>query len=115
MLTLYGIKNCDTVKKARRWLDDQGLSYIFHDVRADGLDAATVSAWIEQLGWESVMNKRSTSWKQLNDAQREAMNAEAATSAIVETPTLFKRPLLDRGGQFSVGCSAGAYETLFAN
>ena len=63
MLTLYGIKNCDTVKKARRWLEDHGIEYQFHDFRQDGLDKKQLSGWVEQLGWEAILNKRSTTWR----------------------------------------------------
>ena len=113
MVTLYGISNCDTVKKARNWLDQHGIDYRFHDLRKDGLDAATVSSWLQQLGWETVVNKRSTSWKALPAAERESMNTDSALAAILEQPTLVKRPLLDTGYERHCGFSSASYATLF--
>jgi len=68
MNTLYGIKNCDTVKKSRRWLDDNHIDYRFHDFRADGLNKTQISTWVDELGWESLINKRSTTWKALDES-----------------------------------------------
>jgi len=112
-MTLYGIKNCDTVKKARRWLDDHGIDYQFHDFREDGLDEKQAAAWLGELGWETVVNKRSTSWKALAPAEREAMNDSTALAAIMTQPTLIKRPLLDTGNERSTGFSADRYQKLF--
>lgn len=111
--TLYGIKNCDTVKKARKWLEAENIQYQFHDVREDGLGSAAVKAWVGELGWESVVNKRSTTWKSLTEQERAAMNDAAAVKAIVEQPTLFKRPLLDTGKARYVGFSAANYSDIF--
>lgn len=112
--TLYGIKNCDTVKKARQWLEHKNVSYHFHDVRNDGLDKKQVADWVAQLGWENVVNKRSTSWKELPPAQREAMAEASAIEAIIATPTLFKRPLLAHNGRYHVGFKPADYEKLFS-
>ncbi len=113
MITLYGIKNCDTVKKARRWLEQAGIDYRFHDFRDDGVTREAVVSWIDELGWEALVNRRSTSWKQLAPSQREAMNAETAVDAILEQPTLIKRPLLDVGHERLTGFSPAQYEALF--
>ena len=113
MTTLYGIKNCDTVKKARRWLDDQGIDYRFHDFREDGIDAAEVQQWLDELGWETVVNRRSTTWKGLDEAARESMDAEAALAAILEAPTLVKRPVLDTGSERLIGFKADSYQKTF--
>lgn len=113
MTTLYGIKNCDTVKKARQWLDSNKIDYRFHDFRQDGIEQEQVTQWIKQLGWETVVNKRSTTWKTLTPADREAMNTNTAISAILNNPTLVKRPLLDINGQFSVGFKATDYAEKF--
>jgi Spx/MgsR family transcriptional regulator len=113
VITLYGIKNCDTVKKARKWLDTHGIEYHYHDFREDGLDRQTVSGWLEELGWETLINKRSTSWKALDEASRESMNTHSALLAIMDQPTLIKRPLLDTGHQRHTGFSARGYETIF--
>jgi len=113
LVTLYGIKNCDTVKKARKWLDDSGIEYQFHDFRLDGLSADAVQAWLDELGWETLVNKRSTSWKQLSPDVRDAMDASAAAAAILDQPTLIKRPLLDTGHSRFTGFSAQSYEKIF--
>lgn len=110
-ITLYGIKNCDTVKKARRWLDDNGIPYHFHDVRADGLDAAQVNAWLRELGLE-LINRRSTSWKSLDEQTRDELNADNAAEVILAQPTLIKRPLLDTGSERRVGFKPAEYEAL---
>lgn len=112
MITLYGIPNCDTVKKARRWLDEHGVEYRFHDFREDGLDAGQVKAWVQELGWEALLNKRSTSWKALDPATREAMDNTAAVAAALESPTLIKRPLLDTGHQRFTGFSGDMYRKI---
>ena len=113
MITLYGIKNCDTVKKARRWLDDHSIDYRFHDFRVDGLDPGALQEWMTELGWEQLVNRRSTTWKQLSPEARESMDEASAQSAVLEQPTLIKRPLLDTGHQRFVGFSADRYQTIF--
>ncbi len=113
MVTLYGIKNCDTVKKARNWLDLHGIDYQFHDFREDGLDSTKVNGWLQELGWETLVNKRSTSWKGLSPEQRETMDANLALTAIMEQPTLIKRPLLDTGKERHTGFGAARYEEIF--
>nr|WP_324259440.1 ArsC family reductase [Cellvibrio fontiphilus] len=113
MTTLYGIKNCDTVKKARTWLDQQGIDYRFHDFRVDGLDAAQVQRWIAELGLEALVNKRSTTWKDLSDSIKQNFTASTAVNIIVENPTLIKRPLLDTGTQKLLGFKPEDYQTIF--
>ena len=113
MTTLYGIKNCDTVKKARKWLELNGVDYRFHDMREDGIDQQQISSWIQQLGWETVVNKRSTSWKQLEPELRNGMDENAAIKAILANPTLVKRPLLDIDGNYTVGFNATDYTSIF--
>ena len=113
MVTLYGIKNCDTVKKARRWLEDKGVEFQFHDFRADGLNQDQVQAWLDELGHAVLVNKRSTTWKQLSDAEKDQALGDNASALLVEHPTLIKRPVLDTGSQRQVGFSAASYEGLF--
>ena len=113
MITLYGIKNCDTVKKARKWLELHGVDYQFHDFRTDGLERDAVQAWLVELGWETLVNKRSTSWKALDEQQRESMDEASALTAILEQPTLIKRPLLDTGHERFTGFSADNYQKTF--
>ncbi len=112
MFTLYGIKNCDTVKKARRWLEDNNVEFTFHDFRADGLNQDQVQAWLDELGHAVLVNKRSTTWKQLDDGQKDQALGNAAAALLVEHPTLIKRPVLDTGKQRQVGFSAANYQAL---
>lgn len=113
MITLYGIKNCDTVKKARAWLEHNNVDYHFHDFRADGLDEPLVKKWIAEIGLETLVNKRSTTWKELNDSIKDNFNADTAVAVIVENPTLIKRPLLDTGTQGYVGFKDAEYSKIF--
>lgn len=113
MTTLYGIKNCDTVKKARKWLEAEGVDYRFHDFREDGIEKKQVEAWVKELGWDVVVNKRSTSWKALEEEQRSGMNDSTAVKAILAQPTLIKRPLLDTGKTRHTGFKPAQYSELF--
>ncbi|RUO73139.1 arsenate reductase [Idiomarina ramblicola] len=97
MLRVYGIKNCDTVKKSLKWLDKHELAYEFIDVRQQPLQKETVSAWLQKLPAESLLNKRSTSWRNLPDEQKALEDANAIAELIAEQPTLFKRPLVQSG------------------
>lgn len=113
MVTVYGIKNCDTVKKARKWLEAQGIEYAFHDVREDGITRGQVQTWLGKLGWETLVNRRSTSWKALDEGLRTNMDEASALEAILQQPTLIKRPLLDTGHECHCGFSAAAYQSIF--
>ncbi|MYM63200.1 ArsC family reductase [Pseudomaricurvus sp. HS19] len=113
MTTLYGISNCDTVKKARQWLEQNGIDYRFHDFRKDGLDQARVQGWVEQLGWETLVNKRSTTWKELDDASKAGLNADTAAALVTANPTLIKRPLLEHDNHTGVGFKAADYDAIF--
>jgi len=113
MITLYGIKNCDCIKKARKWLDENRREYRFHDVRINGIKTETIAIWIDQIGWDRVLNKRSTSWRNLDNAVQQAVNAENVTSLLQENPTLIKRPVLDVNGIISVGFNIDAYRRIF--
>lgn len=113
MITLYGIKNCDTVKKARTWLEQNKVNYHFHDFRADGLSAAQVKIWISEIGLETLVNKRSTTWKELDEATKTNFNEANAATVISENPTLIKRPLLDTGKQKYVGFKDTEYTHIF--
>lgn len=107
-ITLYGIKNCDSVKKARAWLAKQGVEYQFHDFRSDGLETQQVQTWLQEFGL-TLINKRSTSWKALDEQTREALSLDTAVELILAQPTLIKRPLLDTGGRRLVGFSEASY------
>lgn len=114
MTTLYGINNCDTVKKAKKWLEQAGIDYTFHDFRKDGLDQQQVVEWVGALGWETLINKRSTTWKGLDASTREGLNDSNIVSVIMDQPTLIKRPLLALNKNFYVGFKPAHYEQLFA-
>ncbi|MCL1142638.1 ArsC family reductase [Shewanella gaetbuli] len=112
-MKLYGIKNCDTVRKARKWLENNTIEYQFHDFREQDLTEDVVSNWCEKLGWEVVFNKRSTSFRALDDAQKTDLNQQTAIKLMVEQPTLVKRPVLDNGTQVMVGFKEAEYKAWF--
>lgn len=103
MLTIYGIKNCDTVKKSLKWLDKQGVDYQFIDVREQPLQKDTVLNWLSELPAEQVINKRSTSWRNLSDEQKALTDNNALAELVVEQPTLFKRPMVKDSDGFHCG------------
>jgi Spx/MgsR family transcriptional regulator len=113
-LILYGISNCDTVKKARRWLDEQDVAYRFHDVRKDGLDAARLQNWIDALGWEKLLNKSGTTFRKLPDAEKEGLDAASAKALMLEQPAMIRRPVVEAADGISVGFSAADWQTRFA-
>ena len=112
--TLYGIPNCDTVKKARTWLADNAQQFDFHDFKKQGLERATVAAWLEQLDWEVLVNRKGTTWRKLSDERRAAVVDKAsALDLMLEQPSVVKRPVLSKEGRFSVGFSADQYTRIF--
>ncbi|MCK7595694.1 ArsC family reductase [Microbulbifer sp. CAU 1566] len=112
MITLYGIKNCDTVKKARKWLEQNEVEYRFHDFRDNGMDSVPLSDWLAAFGWEQVLNRRSTSWRALDDAQKDAMDNGSAATLATETPTLIKRPVMTKGDETLFGFKADTYASF---
>ena len=110
MNTLYGIKNCDTVKKARLWLDKNQVTYRFHDYRSDGLTTELLKYFAGSLGWDSLLNRSSTSWRQLSKEQQADLNEEKAMQLMMEFPTLIKRPILDTGKNLVIGFKSGNYQ-----
>ncbi|EMH4162549.1 ArsC family reductase [Pluralibacter gergoviae] len=115
MIIMYGIKNCDTIKKARRWLEAQQIEYRFHDYRADGLDAEMLHSFINELGWEALLNTRGTTWRKLDESVRAGVdNAEAAAALMLEMPAIIKRPLLCAPGKpMLLGFSESSYQRYF--
>ncbi|TPQ29290.1 ArsC family reductase [Methylomonas koyamae] len=109
MKVLYGIKNCDTVKKARAFLDSRRIEYRFHDYRVDGLEQALLQKFVDALGVDAVLNQRSTSWRQLDDEQKRDLTPEKAVQLMLAVPTLIKRPILDDGRQLLVGFNPEQY------
>ena len=112
-MTLYGIKNCDTVKKALKWLEANQQSVAFHDFRVDGLTEQHIVSWTEQVGWESLFNKRSTSFRNLSDAEKADIDQTKAIDLMLTYPTLIKRPVLEYQGKVSVGFKPAQYEEIF--
>ncbi|MBF0247524.1 MAG: ArsC family reductase [Alphaproteobacteria bacterium] len=106
MITVYGIKSCDTVKKALKWLEERGIEHAFHDVRADGLDRPELERWAGALGWEAMLNRRSTTWRNLTDADKDGLNEARALDLMLARPTLIKRPLFDFNGLILQGFDA---------
>lgn len=105
-MKLYGIKNCDTVKKARKWLDENGVDYQFHDFRKDGLDDALLSGWEKALGWDALINRRGTTWRKLPEEVRDTISAQSAHSIMLENPSIIKRPVVESGDEVRVGFNA---------
>ncbi|WP_372490049.1 ArsC family reductase [Klebsiella pneumoniae] len=112
MLTMYGIKNCDTIKKARRWLEAHQIEYRFHDYRADGLERAQLDTFIAELGWQALLNTRGTTWRKLDESLRNSIdNADAAAALMLEMPAIIKRPLLCAPGcPMLLGFSEASYQ-----
>ena len=102
-MKLYGIRNCDTVKKARKWLDEHGLDYEFHDFKKDGLSSEKLSQWEQAVGWETLLNKRGTTWRKLPDEVRDTISAQSAHQIMLENTSIIKRPVVERGDEVSVG------------
>ena len=115
MVVMYGIKNCDTIKKARRWLDANSVEYRFHDYRADGLDAEFLHSAIRELGWEALLNTRGTTWRKLDETLRASINnADSAAALMLEMPAIIKRPLLWAPGKpMLLGFNENQYQTYF--
>lgn len=111
--TLYGIPNCDTVKKARKWLEAHNLDYQFHDFRKDGIDEAMIRGWLKTQSWEILLNKRGTTWRQLPDAIKDSVDETSAVRLMVEHPTLIKRPVTVAGKKTSVGFKDQDYAAFF--
>lgn len=113
-VTLYGIPNCDTVKKARTWLDQNGVAYTFHDFKKAGLTPALVDGWLRQVAWDVLVNRKGTTWRALPDERKAAIaDAESAATLMLESPSVIKRPVLDRDGTTFVGFSDTNYRQIF--
>jgi arsenate reductase (glutaredoxin) len=108
-ITIYGIKNCDTMKKARAWLDAQGVAYAFHDYKTEGINRASLERWAKEVGWETLLNRAGTTFRKLPDAQRENVTEKKAIALMLEQPSMIKRPVLDVGGRLMVGFKPEAY------
>lgn len=114
MTTLYGISNCDTIRKAKKWLDAQGIDYQYHDFRKNGLERELLKSWVDELGWEILLNKRGTTWRQLPDDVKNSIDRNSAIDAMLESPAMIKRPVLDLGDRRVVGFKEADYQEFFA-
>lgn len=113
MLHLYGITHCDTMKKARAWLDARGIAYRVHDYRREGLTEDQLRAWAAELGWERLLNRRGTTWRRLPPAAKASLDEAGAIRLMLEQPALIRRPLLDLGTRRHLGFDEAGYATLF--
>ncbi len=109
MTTIYGIPNCDTCRKARKWLDEHSVEHEFHDIRVDGLEIQAIHRWAKHVGWEKLLNTRSQTWRKIAQANRESIDEGRALALMFEQPTLIKRPVLECGKEILVGFSEDDY------
>jgi arsenate reductase len=112
-VTLYGIRNCDTMKKAWTWLDQHGVAYAFHDYKKEGIDRAHLEAWAGRVGWEVLLNRAGTTFKKLPDADKQGIDLAKAVALMQAQPSMIKRPVLDVDGQLLVGFKPADYERQF--
>lgn len=108
-VTMYGIKNCDTIKKARAWLDEHAIAYDFHDYKTAGIDAARLARWIEMHGWETVLNRAGTTFRKLAEADKQGLDAAKATALMLAQPSMIKRPVLEYPGGVLIGFAPERY------
>ncbi len=108
-LTMYGIPNCDTIKKARKWLDAQGVAYDFHDYKKAGIDEARLQGWIAEAGWELLLNKRGTTFRKLSDADKTGIDDAKAARLMAANPSMIKRPVIEGAGDLIIGFDEDVY------
>lgn len=113
MVTIFGIKNCDTMKRARAWLDGRGVAYAFHDYRKDGVDPALLKDWVRRTGWETLLNRAGTTFRGLCDAEKQDLNAARAIALMTTHPAMIKRPVLVVEDQLIIGFKPDQYQALF--
>jgi arsenate reductase len=111
--TLYGIRNCDTMKKAWTWLDEHGVAYDFHDYKKQGIDRPILDGWAKQVGWEVLLNRAGTTFKKLPETDKADINEAKAITLMLAQPSMIKRPVLDQGGQLIVGFKPDIYQARF--
>lgn len=109
---LYGIRNCDTMKKAWTWLDSHGLVYDFHDYKKQGVDRTTLESWVRQVGWETLLNRAGTTFRKLPDAEKQGLDARKAVELMLAQPSMIKRPVLEADGRLLVGFKPETYAAL---
>ncbi len=109
-ITIYGIKNCDTMKKARAWLDTHRVAYQFHDYKAEGIDKKRLEGWAKSVGWETLLNRAGTTFRKLPEKDKQGLTATKAIALMLEQPSMIKRPVLDLGGKLVVGFKPDIYK-----
>ena len=115
-VTIYGIKNCDTMKKARAWLDQRGVKYAFHDYKVAGIERGKLEGWTKKVGWEALLNKAGTTFRKLPDEDKEGLTEAKAIKLMLAQPSVIKRPVLDVGrGKLLVGFKADQYQAALAD
>lgn len=112
MITVYGIPNCDTIKKARQWLESSKIDYQFHDYRKNGINRDMVAAWVAEHGFETILNRRGTTWRGLSDEEKQGITPERAIDLMVSHPAMIKRPIFDLGSERLVGFTADVQARL---
>lgn len=112
MTTLYGIKACDTMKKARTWLDEHGVKYEFHDYKVSGIDREHLEAWCKKAGWETILNRAGTTFRKLSDEQKADLNERKAIALMLQQPSMIKRRVLEMGARLLVGFKPAEYQAL---
>jgi arsenate reductase len=111
--TIYGIKNCDTMKKARAFLDKAGVAYTFHDYKTAGIDKAHLERWSKEVGWETLLNRAGTTFRKLPDRDKDGLTAAKAMKLMIEQPSMIKRPVLETGKRLLVGFKPEEYQAAF--
>jgi arsenate reductase len=114
-ITMYGIKNCDTIKKARTWLDGRGVSYAFHDYKSAGIDEARLRRWSGEIGWERLLNRSGTTFRKLPDADKENIDEAKAIGLMLDQPSMIRRPVLEADGKLLVGFDPDRYAATVAS
>jgi len=114
MIKIYGIPNCDTMKKARRWLEANGIEYDFHDYKKLGVPEKNLKNWVKQTGWETILNKRGTTWRKLDDEVKDNIDETAAIQLMLDNPSIIKRPILESGKLLLIGFDEDQYKRLIA-
>jgi arsenate reductase len=109
-VTIYGIKNCDTMKKARAWLDKQGITYVFHDYKSGGIERGKLEAWVREAGWEKLLNRAGTTFRKLPEKDKVGLGEKKAIALMLAQPSMIRRPVLETGGKLLVGFQPEVYE-----
>jgi Spx/MgsR family transcriptional regulator len=112
-ITIYGIKNCDTMKRARAWLDDHSVSYVFHDYKTEGIERTKLESWLKQAGWETLLNRAGTTFRKLPDKEKEGVTEKKAIGLMLAQPSIIKRTVLEVGNKLLVGFKPEAYAKAF--